>query len=461
MPRSRIGGNVDRLTATAKDGTDMTDVDELTQLRARVAELEAERAAVGTAAPPRHRTPGRSVLAAVLVTIACVLAPLSVASVWASTVLSDTDQYVETVAPIADDPGVQAAIADEVTAAIMTQLDVDGLTQDALDAIADQENVPPRVADALPALAVPLSSGIEGFTRTQALALLASPQFAEVWAEVNRVAHDQVVTLLEGNEGGAVSAQGDTITLNLGPVIEAVKERLVAAGFGLAENIPTIDRSFVLVESEGISRAQNLYQLLNALGVWLPFIAVALFAAGVYAARDRRRAFLRGALGVTVAMVVLGVGLLLVRTLYVETTPAGLLTAESAGNVFDTLVRFLRTGLRAVAVLGLLVAVAAFLTGPASGSVRTRAALRSGIGSLRGSAEGAGMHTGRAGTWIYAHRGGLRVAVLVAAGLSLMFWSQPTAAVVIGVAVLVALALALVEFLGSPPGGEARAPAQP
>jgi hypothetical protein len=439
----------------------MTDIDELTRLRARVAELEAERAAAVTAAPPRRRTPGRSALAVILLTIACLLAPLSVASVWASTVLSDTDRYVETVAPIADDPGVQAAIADEVTTAIMTQLDVDGLTRDALAVIADQENVPPRVADALPTLAVPLTSGIESFTRTQALALLASPQFAEVWAEVNRVAHDQVVTLLEGNEGGAVSAQGDTITLNLGPVIEAVKERLVAAGFGLAENIPTIDRSFVLVESEGISRAQNFYQLLNALGVWLPFIAVALFAAGVYAARDRRRALLRGALGVTVAMVVLGVGLLLVRTLYVETTPAGLLTAESAGNVFDMLVRFLRTGMRAAAVLGLLVAVAAFLTGPSSGSVRTRAALRSGIGSLRGSAESAGMNTGRAGTWIYAHRGALRVAVLVAAGLSLMFWSQPTAAVVIGVAVLVALALVLVEFFGSPPRDEASAVPQP
>ena len=35
-------------------------------------------------------------------------------------------------------------------------------------------------------------------------------------------------------------------------------------------------RSFVLVESEGLSRAQNFYQLLNALGVWLPFIAVAV-----------------------------------------------------------------------------------------------------------------------------------------------------------------------------------------
>jgi hypothetical protein len=439
----------------------MNDADELVRLRARVAELEAERAAAATTPPRPQRTPARSTLSAVLLTLACLLAPLSVASVWASSELSDTDRYVETVAPVIDDPGVQSAIADEVTDAIVTRLDVAGLTSDALDTIAQQPRVPPRVADALPGLAVPLTSGIEGFIRSQTLNLVASDQFAQVWDEVNRVAHDQVVTLLEGNQGGAVSAQDDTITLNLGPVIDAVKARLVDRGFALAANLPSIDRSFVLVQSEGITKAQNFYQLLNTLGVWLPFIAVALFAGGVYAARDRRRALLRGALGVTVAMVVLGVGLLLVRTLYVETTPAGLLSAESAGNVFDTLVRFLRTGLRAAAVLGIVVALAAFLTGPASGSVRTRAALRSGIGSLRGSAESAGMHTGRAGTWIYAHRGGLRVAVLVAAGLSLMFWTQPTAAVVIGVAVLVALALALVEFLGSPPRDEASVVPQP
>ncbi len=332
----------------------MNDDEEVARLRARVAELEA----AAPADPPADPTAGgrttRAFAATVLIVLACLLAPVSVVSVWASTVVSDTDRYVETVAPVAEDPGVQSAIADEVTAAIMENLDVEGLTTQALDVIAEQENMPPRVADALPALAAPLTRGIEDFTRSQAGNLIASSEFEEVWADVNRVAHSQVVALLEGNEGGAITAQDDQITLNLAPVIEEVKQRLVDQGFALAERIPTIDRTFVLVESGGIGQAQRFYSVLNAMGVWLPFVAVALFAAGVLLARDRRRALLRGALGVTAAMVALGVGLTLVRTLYVETTPAGILTAESAGSVFDTLVRFLRTGLRATAVLGLL-----------------------------------------------------------------------------------------------------------
>ncbi|MGZ8735969.1 MAG: hypothetical protein ACXWW7_02280 [Nocardioides sp.] len=434
----------------------MSEINEVERLRARVAELESRLSESAATPEPSSvdgggRSAWRGVISAFLLILACVLAPLSVASVWASTQLSDSGAYVETVAPLAEDPAVQAAVADEVTAAIVEDLDVETVATDALEALAAQEDVPPRVAALLPGLAVPLTNGVESFTRTQVGNLLASPQFAEVWAQVNRVAHEQVVKLLEGNEGGVVTAQDDTITLNLAPIIEQVKTRLVDQGFSLAANIPAADRQFVLVQNDAITQAQGFYQFLNTLGVWLPFIAVALFAAGVLLARDRRRALLKGALGVTVAMVVLGAGLTLVRMYYVETTPADILTEEAAGNVFDTLIRFLRTGIRATAVAFLLIALVAFLSGPSSASVRSRRALEHGIGSLRGEAESAGFNTGRFGTWTYAHRRSLRIGTFIAAGLLLMFWTQPTAWTVVGVALLVALLLALIEFLAHPP----------
>ncbi|HLN77765.1 MAG TPA: hypothetical protein VK204_12025 [Nocardioidaceae bacterium] len=449
---------------------------EVERLRARVAELEAQVAETEVPPPSREKHARRSawwaVSSAILITLACVLAPLSVASVWASTQISDTDAYVETVSPLADDPAVQTAIANKVTAVIFENLDVKGLTDEALAALAQQPNVPPRVADALPTLAVPITNGVESFTRTQVNKFFASDAFPRIWDQVNRVAHQQVTKLLEGNQGGAVSAQGDTITLNLGPIIAQVKDRLVAQGFGLANNIPVVDQSFVLVQSDAITSAQSFYRLLNTLGAWLPFVALALFAGGVVLARDRRRALLKGALGVTGAMIVLGVGLAIARTWYVGATPANILTEAAAGNVFDTLVRFLRTGLRALAILGLVVALAAFLTGPATAAVRTRSALEGGIGSLRGSAEAAGWQTGRFGTWTYAHKRALQISAVVAGGLVLMFWTQPTGWVVVWTALVVVLALAVIEFLGRPPlqpapvaegvaAGEAETPAFP
>ncbi|MDX5318820.1 MAG: hypothetical protein LPK38_05630, partial [Actinomycetes bacterium] len=200
--------------------------DELARLRARVAELEAAQAALS-----EPRGTSRAFVSGALIVIACLLAPISVLSVWAGTIVSQTDRWVETVAPVAQDPGVQAAIADEVTAAIMEGLDVATVTTEALEVLANQENMPPRIANALPALAAPLNRGIEDFTRTQAGNLVASDQFAAVWAEVNRIAHPRVVALLEGNEGGVISAQENQITLNLAPVIEEVRDRLVDRGF--------------------------------------------------------------------------------------------------------------------------------------------------------------------------------------------------------------------------------------
>lgn len=432
----------------------MNNADEVARLQARVMELEArleQEESAAHAEKQRQRSLWKSVTSGVLITLACLLAPLSVTSVWASTQISDTDAYVATMAPIADDPGVQSAVADEVTTAVMEELDVETLTSQALQVIAEQENMPAGIAALLPSLAVPLTNGIESFTRDQVEKVLASDQFADLWAEANRVAHEQVVTLLEGNEGGAVSAQDDTITLNLAPIIEEVKQRLVDRGFTLAANVPAVDRSFVLVESEGITKAQRGYRLLNALGLWLPFVVVGFLAAGVALARDRRRSLLRGALGITAALLLLGVVLLLVRTWYVETTPAGILSPETAGNVFDTLVRFLRTGLRASAVLGLVIAFAAFLAGPSVVATRTRATVQSSIGSARGGAETVGFQTGRFGSWVFAHRAALRVTTLFVVGTLLMFWDQRSAWTVVWAAVIVLLVLGLIEFLGRPP----------
>lgn len=432
----------------------MNQPNEVERLRTRVAELEAELAAESRS-PARGRARGRSWWrsfgSGILVTLACVLAALSVVSVWASTQVSDTERYVETVAPLAEDPAVQRAIADDVTRAIFENLDIEGLTTEALQALAQRENVPPRVGEALPALAVPISDGIENFTRSQVNRIVTSQEFAAAWEEVNRIAHEQIVNLLEGTQGGVVSAQGDTITLNLGPIIELVKERLVAQGFDLASRIPTIERSFVLVQSEAITDAQGLYRLLNTLGTWLPFVALGIFASGVYLARDRRRALLRGALGVAGAMVALGVGLAVLRVLYLDAVPADVLPEAAAGNVFDTIVRFLRTGARTLAVLGLVVALAAFITGPSAAAVRTRATLAHGIGRMRGGAEAAGWRTGRFGTWVYAHKRVLRIATVIAWGLVLMFWERPTGWVVVGSALVVVLVLGLIEFLARPP----------
>ena len=121
---------------------------ELARLRAQVRELESQ-LAVATAEPrraPARRVPReswRTIVATSLIVIGCVLAPLSVVSVWASNQVSDTDRYVETVSPLADNPDLQAAVTDAITTEIFTQIDVAELTEKALTALSRQ-GLPPR-----------------------------------------------------------------------------------------------------------------------------------------------------------------------------------------------------------------------------------------------------------------------------------------------------------------------------
>ncbi|MGN6245996.1 MAG: hypothetical protein ACTHQ3_20290 [Motilibacteraceae bacterium] len=449
----------DRPSSTGTSGPGMSgpgsSTTEADRLRERIAVLEKELAttrAQGGPPPPRRggRERWRSVTATVLIALACVLAPLSVVSTWAKTQVSDTDRYVQTVAPLASEPAIQQAVTDDVTRTIFQYVDVQAVASQAVDALAAQ-GAPPRVTQSLQALTVPLANGVESFTRSEVQKVLSSPQFAALWEQVNRTAHQQVVSVLEGEQGGALTAsQNGTVTLNLGPVVAEVKSRLIADGFGLASKIPTVDRSIVLVQSDAVTKAQGLYRLLNTLGTWLPVVALVLLALGVYVAKGHRRALMLGALGVLASMLLLGVALALARPLYLDRVNPDVLPREAAGDVFDTLVRYLRNGLRATGVAALVVALGAFLTGPSTTARTVRSWFVRIFGSMRTGAEAKGISTGPFGVWVYRHRTVVRAAVAALGAVVVVLWSHPTVAVVLWTALLVVVGLGVVELVARP-----------
>jgi hypothetical protein len=430
---------------------------ELERLRAEVADLRSQVAAapvpveqvVIPPSPPRRQR-WRSVVATLLIVIGCILAPISVVAVWTKNLVTDTDRYVTTVAPLARDPAIQSAVADKVTAEIFARLDVPAITNQAVDALAER-GLPPLVATQLHALTGPLSSGVESFVRTEVEKVVASDAFANAWVAANREAHTALVAALTGQTGEGVTIANDTVSINLGPFIQAVKQRLIENGFELASRIPDINPSFTVLQSDAITKARGAFNLLNALGNWLPVIALILLALGVYVAKDHRRALMGAGLGLAAGMLSLGLGIALFRTIYLNALPLGVLTPDAAASFYDTLVRFLRLGLRTVLVFGLIVALAGFFTGRSITAVRARAGLSRGIAWLRGGAEKAGFRTGPVGAWVYTYKRVLRIAVLGIAALVLVFWDQPTGRVIIGITLGVLVALVIIEFLGRPP----------
>jgi hypothetical protein len=435
---------------------------ELERLRSENAALRAQAGRGGAADQDTVRLPSgrsaarqrwRTVVATLLIVVACVLAPLSVVAIWTRNQVTNTDRYVATVSPLASDPAIQNAIADQITAQVFTYVDIQALTTQVVDALATRvegRGLPPQAAAALQGLAGPVANGVQGFVRTQVERIVQSQAFADAWVQANRAAHEALVKALTGEGGGAVTVEGDTVTLNLAPFIQTVKQRLVAQGFTLAERIPQVDKSFVLFQSEDITRARSAFNLLNTLGVWLPIIALILIGIGVYVAKDHRRALVGAGLGVAAGMVLLALGLAVFRSIYLDGVPATVLPHDAAAVLYDTIVRFLRAGLRTILVLGLVVAAGAFLTGPSVTAVRARQGLAGAIGWLQGSAEHAGLRTGPVGTWVDANKRALRIGAVILAALALVFWGRPTGKVVIGLALALLAALAVIEFLARP-----------
>lgn len=418
------------------------------------AELERLRATVAARGKARHRV--RGLLSAVLVTVGCVLAPVSVVAIWTSNQVSDTDRYVRTVAPLASDPAIQNAVANRATDVIMRQLNVQQLLPQVVTAL-EKRGLPPRVGDRLGGLAGPITDGVHGFVRSQTGKVVRSDAFETLWVKGNRLAHQQLTAVLSGKGTKLLRVSQGTVSVDLAPVIDAVKQRLVASGLGIAANIPEVHTSFQLFEPGTLTRAQTIYSGLTTLGWALPVLALILIALGIGVARGHRRALCGAGLGVAGGMFALGLVILGGRVVYLNALGAHQLDTTAGAVLFDTLVRFLRTGIRAVFVLALVVAAGAYFTGPAPAAAAARRWSAQALGGLRRMGEARGLSTGPVGTWVHAHRRLLRVAVVLIAALTLLFWNEPTGRVILGLAVILLVVLALIEFLARPPAAATRA----
>jgi hypothetical protein len=415
------------------------------------AELEAPHAEAGEPGDrPRkvHRRRGhwRTPVAVLLIVVGCVLAPLSVVAVWTANQVSDTSRYVANVEPLIKDPAIQNALTDKLTSEIVTRINVKGLTDQAAADLARKGL--PRISVLLRGVSGSLASGVAGFVHSSIHKIITGPRMANAWVQVNRVASQALVTVLSGRaaSNGAVGVRNGQVTLDLAPLEAVAKQDLVARGLTIAGKIPIVHATFALFPSKNLVKAQKAYRLINHLKIVLPIVALVLLGLGVFIARRPRRALIGAGLGFAASMLVLAAGLLIARNLYLGSVPAGTLPPDAAAAAFDILVRFIKTALRTLLVVGLVVAAGAFFTGPSAAAVRTRHALSSGLGRLRHGGE-----SGPASRWTYAHRTALRIGAVALAALIFVFWGRPTAAVVIVIAVLLLVVLGLIEVIGRPP----------
>jgi hypothetical protein len=417
---------------------------ELEHLRTEVTELRDKQ----PDQPRRHRVSWRTPVSALLIVIGCILAPMSVVGIWTANQVSDTNRYVANIEPLIHEPAIQNALTDKITTAITTRLNVTGLSSQAADTLTSRGFT--RVGTLLKTFGPALSSAVTGYVHNFVHKIVTGERFATAWVEVNRVAHQTLVQALSG-QGGAVTVSNGQVTLDLAPFIAIVKQDLAERGFTLVNSLPPIHPTIALFSSKTLVQAQTLYRLINDLKIVLPIAALVLIAAGVYIARNHRRALIGAGLGFAAYMLVLGALLLIFRGVYLNSVPNSVFPSDAAAAAFDTLVRFIKIALRALLVLGLVVAIGAFFSGPSVTAVRTRAGFVKAFDWVRSSGERRGLSTGPAGRWTYAHRHALRICAVGLAAIIFVFQGRPTAGSVIVLLIVLLVVLGLIELIGRPP----------
>jgi LPXTG-motif cell wall-anchored protein len=402
---------------------------EVDQLRGRNAELEAIQQASPARRAGRIARSSAAVILIVLGVLCFTVAPLAI---WGRNLVLNTDRYVATLKPVASDPGVQDAIIRAVDNQVNAHIDIKSYISDVL---------PPRAAQAL---AGPLQSAATGFVNTVTTRFVQSDAFQTLWVEINRTAHQQINYLLTGSRpaNAAVSTNKGKVYLDLSVLVDKVKAQLVAAGLTVASKVPSVGATIEIAQLQGIDKARKATRTLNTIANWLPWIGLVLVAGGIATARKRRRALISTALGVGVGMIVIGVGLLIARHIFLNAVPTDQLPRTTAQFLFDTTVRFLRLGIRLVLLVSLLVALGTWVSGPSRAAVATRRAVSSIPQYL-----GRKLRTGPVGPFVEHYAMALRIGVIALGFLILVLLDNVSVATVITLAVIVLVLLLLIELL--------------
>ncbi|MCT1396390.1 hypothetical protein M4D51_11710 [Microbacterium sp. p3-SID338] len=420
---------------------------EIEDLRARLRVLEQENEALRR---PRRRISARSIIAGIVLVVAVLLAPIAAMGTWARLQLVDADRFVATFAPLAEDPDVQDFVADQVTAAIDEQVDLDAVVGELFDGLRALD-LPPRATAALGLLEAPAASGLSSLIDGVVHEVVSSQQFADIWAETLRFTHERAVAILQDEPGTALDLSDDgVLSVDVGAVVERVKEALAERGAGVADLIPVIDRTIPVVQADALVLVRTVYQIAVTAGFWLPWVVLGLVVLGVLLAVNRPRALFWTSAGFAVVFLLLAAGMGIGRGFFVSAVSPSIMTASAAESLFDQLTALLGSTIVALALVGVLIALWAWLAGSSRSARTVRGVTESGFGALREAAEARGISTGRFGRAVDRYRGAILIAGM-AIGVLILLATRPVSfGAVLGVAIGVLVLTILVELLRRP-----------
>ena len=238
---------------------------------------------------PQQKTGRTRTIAAVAVTVlAVLLATLAVDAFWLHDRIFDTEHFVESLAPLPQDPAVSTAIATKT-----------------VEVLASNSTAESKVAEVLPDRLAFLAPNVMGlvedkvFDATQRL--VTSDAFASVWTKGLEVLHSRIIGILDGDP--SQPTQGG-IGIDLGGTAGLVQAELDERGIDLFADIETDVGEIVFIQAEMLAGPRKIVDVFNT-GVWvLPIVALLVLGLAVLIDKDRLRPIQFFGFGLAIAVLV-------------------------------------------------------------------------------------------------------------------------------------------------------------
>jgi hypothetical protein len=296
----------------------------------------------------------RGALVWVLVVLCSIAVVVTAVTWWAHYTVMGSDGYMKIVGPVGKDPqaihDLSQYISDEIAS---------------VDKSVDKQQV---------------TKGAE--------TILSSPKAYQLWLEINRVGHDELVGLLR-NKSSATYTQGGDVRLNTLPLISQVlawADQKLPGGLGAQGSPPVIPAStsaeqgiqqiaawagvqapadfgqITLLKANALGSARSAVAWFDRLTWVLPLITAALMALTILVASRRARTAIALAIGAVIAIVIARV-----LTMFGSSYLTGQIQAGTGQHILkqvvDAALGPLTTITIVICVVGVIVAVAVWLLG--------------------------------------------------------------------------------------------------
>ena len=317
--------------------------------------------------PPemRHRIKVR-----ILVILASILAFLAIFTSWVDRQALDTNQWVDTSGRLLQDKEISDALATYSVDQLYASVDVARVLRKRLP------------ADLQP-VSSPLAAGIREFATRAAQQAFQSPRVQTLWKDANRVAHSQLVAILEG-KNETIRTQNGKVILDLRPIVLQLANRIglkkqATQAIKKGEATGTLKPSFGRLEvadSQQLDTARTVTKLINGLAWFFTVGTLALFALAAWLAGRGRRWIV--VLGYGLGLMASGLAAIAVRAAlkgpFVDSLAPTQDARVPAQHAWDIATSLLQSFATSVVIFGIGFVIASYLASPAGSAVGIRRA---------------------------------------------------------------------------------------